>query len=340
MQEYFDSLHSSAFRLLKESLEREGWNRLPIELDEEGGVTEIVMQRWMPEMTNMSQSQWLQRWHVRQDSNRGNTLQAFALVGNPFSARFAGEESGKKVATAVSRRLSTIVSQDAADDEGADGVRRRLKLGENGDAAKASEGKGAADGDSEEEEEEEAEDDFDWAEMRKSTAVTSTALNAFAKYAGKYIQIMELLPMVAGEAFAGLAQLFDFYFYTVFSNFANPEVQAALLNPRAIEGLGVGSITRWELLRKELNRIRTSLGIEMPEHPDEKPAKGKKGKAAEAKSSKRHLQRLSSMIDLTSKDGLFALASRAVAGDSLIFLVQVRTGMAPTDRVPCELALG
>ena len=51
-------LSGLAFRLLKESLEREGWNRLPIDLVAMGGVKEVLMQRWMPELQRVSESQW------------------------------------------------------------------------------------------------------------------------------------------------------------------------------------------------------------------------------------------------------------------------------------------
>jgi hypothetical protein len=51
--------------------------------------------------------------------------------------------------------------------------------------------------------------------------VTNVALSGFTKYAGKYMEMMTQLPLIAAESFVGLTQLFDFYLYTIFTVFVD-----------------------------------------------------------------------------------------------------------------------
>jgi len=45
--------------------------------------------------------------------------------------------------------------------------------------------------------------------------ITQTVFNGFAKYAGRYMQIMSMAPSVALETFSGLCDLFEYYVYVV-----------------------------------------------------------------------------------------------------------------------------
>lgn len=49
--------------------------------------------------------------------------------------------------------------------------------------------------------------------------ITSTGLNLFAQFAGKYYHCMRLLPQVAAEVFDHLLDLFDYYVYAIFMTF-------------------------------------------------------------------------------------------------------------------------
>ena len=73
-------------------------HRLPIDLDALGGVGKVVLRRWAPEMNQVSSSPWLQRWHARssEDQSKALRLQSFAMLGNPFSKRFAGDAAGRE----------------------------------------------------------------------------------------------------------------------------------------------------------------------------------------------------------------------------------------------------
>jgi hypothetical protein len=62
-----------------------------------------------------------------------------------------------------------------------------------------------------------------------SMVVTQTALNGLARYAGRYLQMMHLLPSSAVDIFQCLCQLFDFYLCAVFNGFVpNDERQKVL----------------------------------------------------------------------------------------------------------------
>ncbi len=58
-------------------------------------------------------------------------------------------------------------------------------------------------------------------------SITQAALNGFAKYAGRYLQLMHLYPSMALSTYTALLQLLDFYVYMVFAIFA-PEQSVQL----------------------------------------------------------------------------------------------------------------
>ena len=57
--------------------------------------------------------------------------------------------------------------------------------------------------------------------------MTQAALNGFARYAGRYLQLMHLYPAMAFETYTALLQLLDFYVYMVFATFV-PEQSVQL----------------------------------------------------------------------------------------------------------------
>jgi hypothetical protein len=57
--------------------------------------------------------------------------------------------------------------------------------------------------------------------------MTQAALNGFARYAGRYLQLMHLYPAMALETYTALLQLLDFYVYMVFAIFV-PEQSVQL----------------------------------------------------------------------------------------------------------------
>lgn len=57
---------------------------------------------------------------------------------------------------------------------------------------------------------------------------TAAALNGVAKAVGRYLMLMDVLPTAAGDAFTGLARLFELYIYTVATIFVRGPALAAL----------------------------------------------------------------------------------------------------------------
>lgn len=53
--------------------------------------------------------------------------------------------------------------------------------------------------------------------------VTQTALNGLARYTGRYLQLMAVLPSAASTIFTGLCQLFDYYLCAIFMGFVSAE---------------------------------------------------------------------------------------------------------------------
>jgi len=62
---------------------------------------------------------------------------------------------------------------------------------------------------------------------RSSTAtamvVTQSALNGLARYACRYLQLMNVMKDVSQDVFVGLQQLFDYYLCEVFLEFVSTE---------------------------------------------------------------------------------------------------------------------
>jgi len=59
--------------------------------------------------------------------------------------------------------------------------------------------------------------------------ITQAALQGVCSYLGRYLQIMEIAPVIASETFQIMCQLVDFYLFVVFTLFVPEERIAALL---------------------------------------------------------------------------------------------------------------
>lgn len=60
-------------------------------------------------------------------------------------------------------------------------------------------------------------------QQSSAMVVTQTSLNGLAKFTGRYMQMMQLMPSAAPEIFSGLCQLFDLYLCAVFVGFVSSE---------------------------------------------------------------------------------------------------------------------
>eukprot|EP00939_MAST-03C_sp_MAST-3C-sp1_P004157 g4157.t1 len=299
---YVTTFHESNLRKLKIGLENDDWGRLPIDLDALGGVGKVVLSRWAPEMSQMSSSPWLQRWGLRSPDEQSKALESFALLGNPFSAHFAGDDSGKEAKEAILRRLSIDKEETT---EGGEIGETITKVG-GGDVSGGG-GRGASDDDGREgkaREEVDSDDevaDTEWRNLTNVSAVTTTALNVFAKSVGRYVHALELLAPIRTFTFDRLVEFFEYYVYFVFSVFVSEEVRKEMV----CDGSRAASKsfdTTWSFLATEMRRICDTNG----------KTNASVGTAAP-----------SSMVLLNDAKSCFGLSARATAADSLVFLVQV-----------------
>ncbi|KAL3842010.1 hypothetical protein ACJMK2_020083 [Sinanodonta woodiana] len=131
--------------------------------------------------------------------------------------------------------------------------------------------------------------------------VTNTSLN-ICRVIGKYMQMMRLLQPIAFDVLTSLAQLFDFYMYTVYIFFG--------YDLHSMDGLEINNRLKTTLLR-----IQTSLIVEvpLPSHT-ESTSQDNKDRIPQP--------HLSPIIDLHNASRLYGLAERIVAVESLIFLAQ------------------
>jgi hypothetical protein len=60
-------------------------------------------------------------------------------------------------------------------------------------------------------------------QQSSAMVVTQTSLNGLAKFTGRYMHMMQLMPPAAPEIFTGLCQLFDLYLCAVFVGFVSSE---------------------------------------------------------------------------------------------------------------------
>lgn len=131
--------------------------------------------------------------------------------------------------------------------------------------------------------------------------VTNTTLNVM-RVIGKYMQMMTVLKPIAFDVILCMSQLFDYYFYTVYSFFG---ADTTIKNERSINNR----------LNIALQRIHNNLIAESPV-PGAPPVDQSENL------EKMPQAYLSPIVDLHRRDQLFGLAERVVAVESLIFLAK------------------
>jgi hypothetical protein len=74
-------------------------------------------------------------------------------------------------------------------------------------------------------------------QQSSAVIVTQASLHGLAKYSGKYLHMMQLMPSAAPEIFGGLCQLFDYYIAAIFVSFVSYDERQKLFAkslPRSI----------------------------------------------------------------------------------------------------------
>ena len=232
---YFASMHSEAMQVLRLMVDSESWEVVNINLNDVGGVLGILKKSVI--VSSRRKSKTVKR------KNTDSILVSFAKYGNPFLSESETDGDGEK--DDVINLKSKLERVDEEEEEG------RSEKG-SGKYNEIKEYKNEVEVEVEEDVEEEVEIGFgssssdrfnliafdrfmcnDGNDIQNTTStsidiITQTSLNGLARYTGRYLQLMFLLPSIAPDIFTALCSLFDFYLYSVYSGFMVPEKQTIL----------------------------------------------------------------------------------------------------------------
>jgi len=191
-REYLANTHAESFQVLRQMVDSEAWRCVPVALDDMGGVLGIVKKSMPP----------LQQSNPPADTNgAGNKsiLMMFVSGGNPFYvATTPSEPNGNGNGHGTSHHQSAAVAATSLASSLAVEYECFMEM------LSKDEGRPGQ---------------HDVSGGRSALCVTQTLLNGLARYAGRYLQKMHLLPSTAPDVFASLCQLFDYYLCAVFTGF-------------------------------------------------------------------------------------------------------------------------
>ncbi|XP_014254071.1 syndetin [Cimex lectularius] len=131
----------------------------------------------------------------------------------------------------------------------------------------------------------------------KGPLLTNTTLTVL-RSCGKYLQMSRLLKSISSEVIVAMAQLFEYYLYTINSFFSSDLPDTLCDNFPSLK------------LQSVLNRIKESLILS-----DETFHEGDSN-------TKVYVAQISPIVDLKSPDTVYGLGERIIAVESLIFLAQ------------------
>ena len=245
---YFQYSHIESFQVLKLMIDSESWQKVNININDMGGILNILKKN----IIISSKCKYC--------NNKGNKaysiLKSFIKYGNPFRViqkdeiekdavkvveKVVENEEEKDEVTVdlnnhnfVEEKEEFVVGQRESDNEdGNENNEHNSNKGrERGRERRGGGGRYV---------EEEAFEAFMRTEINppphtqtqtplSATVVTQTGLNGLARYTGRYLQLMFLLPCIAPDIFSSLCQLYDYYFSAVYCGFVPVERQKAIKN--------------------------------------------------------------------------------------------------------------
>jgi hypothetical protein len=232
-REYFQHFHLESFQMIRQMVDAESWQSVPVNLAEVGGIVGMVRanlvrdscstgarfgaihseddkRRVFAEASRRPSSMRCSNIPVVDDVHVDNEpeprsktiLMLFGWEGNPFHSMtqsLRGEEVGAETGGVDSASQDNRVAEAEAywdtllAGDGSDGGSRKAQ------------------------------------DRSASMVVTQSALNGLVKYVAKYIYMMHQLPTAAADVFACLCQLFDFYICAVFNGFVPSEEKSRLM---------------------------------------------------------------------------------------------------------------
>jgi hypothetical protein len=226
-REYFQHFHLESFQMMRQMVDAESWQSVPVNLAEVGGILGMVR-------TNLVRDSCSAGARFGAIHSEDDKRSAFAGASRrPSSMRFSGvppvddapadkdlEESPRTMLMLFGCEGNPFhaMTQALSDKEecgskagGAGEVNCAMDAEIYWDALLAVEGgsRKALD-------------------RSASLVVTQSALNGLVKYAAKYLYMMHQLPTAAADVFACLCQLFDYYICAVFNGFVPAEEKSRL----------------------------------------------------------------------------------------------------------------
>ena len=250
---YFSSMHNEAMQVLRLMVDSESWEIVNINLNDVGGVLGILKKSVIVSSRRKSKT-------VKK-RNADSILVSFAKYGNPFLSESETEgDVEKDNVINLKSKLRRVDEEEEEEEEGSSekGSEKYnvIKNNKNNTVNEIKENEIENEVEVDEDVEDEVEIGFgssssdrfnliafdrfmcnDGNDIQISTStststsidiITQTSLNGLARYTGRYLQLMFLLPSIAPDIFTALCSLFDFYLYSVYSGFMVPEKQTIL----------------------------------------------------------------------------------------------------------------
>ena len=245
-KEYYAHLHSESFHVLKEMVDADTWRNVPIRLEEMGGILGVIKQSILTRSDSKSRKNvsGLQKivgmshdlkipisLKINQNEEKSDVpslLVFFAKHGNPlhFMTLLDSDDEDDE-----------DNENDEEDDDEEDGnkediVKANANKKKTEDPSVPSENTTNTTSDKtnklnsdflsillEEDNKDKSMRKRKGANQSTSMVVTRSSLNGLARCAGRYLQMMHLMPSAAAHIFGGLCQLFDLYICNVFHGF-------------------------------------------------------------------------------------------------------------------------
>jgi hypothetical protein len=212
-KEYFTHLHGESLQVLRLMIDSESWQRVNVNLEDMGGVLGVLKKNIViasRQRREKRASDGVKPAPVSVPSTSpshasSSLLISFITHGNPFSAP---EE-------AVVRLSKIVEGEDTDTPEGAgtgtgtgvspDPFNGALALGSDLFTTREA-----------------------LEQCPRTHVLTQTCLNGLARYTGRYLQLMYLLPGTAPDIFTALCALYDYYLCAVYCGFVPVERQTIL----------------------------------------------------------------------------------------------------------------
>ena len=225
---YFQHVHMESFQVLKLMLESESWQKVNVNLQEMGGVLNVLKKN----IIVPSRCKYSSKRNYKSNS----ILISFLKHGNPFRAT-QNDEVEKEVEVEIEAEKDEVVVDLLNNhfiEEKDEDQHQHQHQHQHQDGSGGGRKYGEIDNDNDDGEAFELFMKKEIISLPRShttlsaAVVTQTGLNGLARYTGRYLQLLSLMPSTAPDIFACLCQLYDYYLSAVYCGFVPLDRQRAL----------------------------------------------------------------------------------------------------------------